>query len=199
MGICLGFQLAVVEYARHVLGWSRATSAEFVANTEASSSPPASPALSDDTSPPTSPMARLALANNKSQQPQHVIISMPEVSITHLGGTMRIGARTSVVTPGSLTASIYGGATHIEERHRHRYEVNPTHVPALTKAAWSAWSWPRRWNIHFSGRIRATSSSTRAPLHRARRFAPLCVPRQSTLNKKKNTALSIVIVFYQVD
>jgi CTP synthase len=134
MGICLGFQLAVVEYARHVLGWSRATSAEFVANTEASSSPPASPALSDDTSPPTSPMARLALANNKSQQPQHVIISMPEVSITHLGGTMRIGARTSVVTPGSLTASIYGGATHIEERHRHRYEVNPTHVPALTKA-----------------------------------------------------------------
>jgi len=101
-GVCLGFQLAVVEYARNVLGWTRATSAEF------------------DT-------------DDKSGQ-QHVIVNMPEISSTHLGGTMRLGSRTASLTPGTLASQIYGGATQVDERHRHRYEVNPVHIKALADA-----------------------------------------------------------------
>ena len=47
-----------------------------------------------------------------------------------MGGTMRLGARTTFLREGSLGAHIYG-ATTISERHRHRYEVNPALVPRL--------------------------------------------------------------------
>ena len=55
---------------------------------------------------------------------------MPEVSRTHMGGTMRLGARTTFLREGSLGAHIYG-ATTISERHRHRYEINIDYVKKL--------------------------------------------------------------------
>jgi len=100
LGICLGFQLAVVEWARNVLGLSEATSGEF----------------SKDT-------------------PHPIIIFMPEISKTHLGGTMRLGLRPTVFESGtensSTTRALYAGAGKIWERHRHRYEVNPEYIARL--------------------------------------------------------------------
>ncbi|RDB30524.1 CTP synthase [Hypsizygus marmoreus] len=103
LGICLGFQLAVIEWARHVLEIPDATSSEF------------------------SPDAK-----------HPVIIFMPEISKTHMGGTMRLGLRPTVFEPGTETWSrarkLYGGAEKIWERHRHRYEVNPKYVDQLSKS-----------------------------------------------------------------
>ncbi|KDQ60060.1 hypothetical protein JAAARDRAFT_594888 [Jaapia argillacea MUCL 33604] len=103
LGICFGFQLAVVEWARHVGGFTKGQSAEFVENTE-----------------------------------EPVIVFMPEISKTHMGGTMRLGLRPTVFEPGTETWSkarkLYGGAGKIWERHRHRYEVNPEYVEALNKS-----------------------------------------------------------------
>ena len=59
-----------------------------------------------------------------------VVIFMPEVSKTHMGGTMRLGKRRTVLQPGCLTAQLYGD-TEVDERHRHRYEVNIDKVPEL--------------------------------------------------------------------
>ena len=63
---------------------------------------------------------------------------MPEVSKTHMGGTMRLGLRPTVSEPESEKWSkirkMYGGAGKIWERHRHRYEVNPTHIENLTNS-----------------------------------------------------------------
>ncbi|KAG5642645.1 CTP synthase ura7 [Asterophora parasitica] len=103
LGICLGFQLAVVEWARHVLDIPDATSAEF---------------------------------DHEAKHP--FIIFMPEISKTHMGGTMRLGLRPTVFEEGTETWSrarqLYGGAGKIWERHRHRYEVNPKYVEQLTKS-----------------------------------------------------------------
>ncbi|KAI9511858.1 CTP synthase [Russula earlei] len=99
LGICLGFQLAVVEWARHVLNLSGSKSTEFMAE-------PADP----------------------------VIIFMPEISRTHMGGTMRLGLRPTVFQTDSEWSRIrklYGGADTVWERHRHRYEVNPAYVERL--------------------------------------------------------------------
>ncbi|EPQ53698.1 CTP synthase [Gloeophyllum trabeum ATCC 11539] len=100
LGICFGFQLAVVEWARNVCGLSNAQSGELVENAETP-----------------------------------VIIFMPEISKTHMGGTMRLGLRPTVFQPGSEAWSkarrLYGGAGKIWERHRHRYEVNPTFIEKL--------------------------------------------------------------------
>ena len=64
-----------------------------------------------------------------------VIIFMPEVSRTHMGGTMRLGLRPTVFDSGSeewsKSRKLYGGAPKIWERHRHRYEVNPEYVEKL--------------------------------------------------------------------
>ncbi|KAI0084694.1 CTP synthase [Irpex rosettiformis] len=101
LGICLGFQLAVIEWGRHVCGYTEATSTEFAENTK-----------------------------------QPLIIFMPEISKTHMGGTMRLGLRPTVFEPGSESWSkvrkLYGGAEKIWERHRHRYEVNPEYIEKLT-------------------------------------------------------------------
>ncbi|CAK5279390.1 unnamed protein product, partial [Mycena citricolor] len=106
LGICLGFQLAVVEWARNVLGVKDATSTEFVA-----------------------------------EPPSPFIIFMPEISKTHMGGTMRLGLRPTVFQDGSETWSsvrkLYGGAPEIWERHRHRYEVNPDLVERLQESGMS--------------------------------------------------------------
>jgi len=96
LGICLGFQLAVVEWARNVMSLPGAKSNEFVAD-------PADP----------------------------VVIFMPEISRTHMGGTMRLGLRPTVFQSGSEWSrmrKLYGGAGTVWERHRHRYEVNPAYV-----------------------------------------------------------------------
>lgn len=100
LGICLGMQVAVIEYARNVLGIDGAHSTEF------------EPATSHP-----------------------VIVFMPEVSKTHLGGTMRLGSRTTVLqTVDCMSAKLYREETSIEERHRHRYEVNPEMVEPLEQA-----------------------------------------------------------------
>ncbi|KAF8492746.1 CTP synthase [Russula emetica] len=99
LGVCLGFQLAVVEWARHVVNLPGSKSTEFV-------SEPADP----------------------------VIIFMPEISRTHMGGTMRLGLRPTVFEEDSEWSRIrklYGGASVVWERHRHRYEVNPAYVQRL--------------------------------------------------------------------
>ena len=67
-----------------------------------------------------------------------VIIFMPEISRTHMGGTMRLGLRPTVFDSESKSWSkirkLYGGAPKIWERHRHRYEVNPEYVEKLTES-----------------------------------------------------------------
>eukprot|EP00899_Mesostigma_viride_P026526 jgi/Mesvir1/7058/Mv09174-RA.1 len=100
-GICLGMQLAVVEYARNVMNMPTANSTEFDANTVAP-----------------------------------VVVFMPEISKTHMGGTMRLGARTTILqTTDCLAAKLYHATgTRISERHRHRYEVNPELVKQLEDA-----------------------------------------------------------------
>lgn len=62
-----------------------------------------------------------------------VVIHMPEGSKTHLGGTMRLGTRRTILKdPKCITAKLYHGS-HVDERHRHRYEVNPKKVAELSK------------------------------------------------------------------
>ena len=59
---------------------------------------------------------------------------MPEISRTHMGGTMRLGLRPTVFqedTEWSRIRKLYGGASVVWERHRHRYEVNPAYVERL--------------------------------------------------------------------
>ena len=91
LGICLGMQVAVIEFARNVLGMKDANSTEF-----------------------------------NSATPHPVVVFMPEGSTTHLGGTMRLGARTTLLqTVDCITAKLYQAESYINERHRHRYEVNP--------------------------------------------------------------------------
>ncbi|KAK7417444.1 CTP synthase ura7 [Neonectria punicea] len=102
LGICLGMQVAVMEYARNILGHKGATSEEISANAE-----------------------------------HRVVIFMPEGSKEQMGGTMRLGTRTSHFKPGtewSKLRAMYGGVDVVEERHRHRYEVNPEYLEELEKA-----------------------------------------------------------------
>ncbi|BEI97969.1 hypothetical protein CcaverHIS631_0302680 [Cutaneotrichosporon cavernicola] len=99
LGICLGFQVAVVEWARNVCGLRGANSAELSKNT-----------------------------------PHPVICFMPEISKTHMGGTMRLGLRPTIFEPNtekSKLRQLYGGHKIAWERHRHRYEVEPQYVERL--------------------------------------------------------------------
>jgi CTP synthase len=99
LGLCLGFQLAVVEHARNVLGLEGAHSAELAPDT-----------------------------------PHPVIDLLPDQDDAEdMGGTMRLGAHETAITPGSLAAEVYGD-DHCVERHRHRYEVNPAYVDRLASA-----------------------------------------------------------------
>jgi CTP synthase len=95
-GICLGMQVAVIEFARNVAGLKGANSTEFDANA-----------------------------------PYPVVDFLPDQrDITEKGATMRLGSYPCVLTPGSLAATAYG-AREIQERHRHRYEVNNAFRDAL--------------------------------------------------------------------
>lgn len=66
-----------------------------------------------------------------------VVISMPELDKHNMGGTMRLGSRKTIFQDGSDWAkirSLYGGGLEIEERHRHRYEINPAYIHRLETA-----------------------------------------------------------------
>lgn len=99
LGICLGMQLAVVEYARNVCGFADANSTEFH---------------------PESSFPVIAMIDEWMDKSGKIETRDEN---TDLGGTMRLGAQTALLTPGSHASRIYG-ATEINERHRHRYEVN---------------------------------------------------------------------------
>ncbi|XP_023894419.1 uncharacterized protein LOC112006369 [Quercus suber] len=103
LGICLGMQIAVIEFARSVLGLHDANSTEFDSET-------------------TNPC----------------VIFMPEGSKTHMGGTMRLGSRrTQFNVPDCISAKLYGNVDFVDERHRHRYEVNPNMISQLENAGLS--------------------------------------------------------------
>ena len=108
LGICLGMQLAVIEFARDVAGFDLANSTEF-----------------DQASP--HPVVALI---NEWMDREGRVEKRDEGS--DLGGTMRKGAQSCPVKPGTLAAKIYGA--NVNERHRHRYEVNNIYVPKLEAA-----------------------------------------------------------------
>jgi CTP synthase len=99
LGICLGMQLAVVEFARDVAGMAGAHSTEFVADTPY---------------PVIGLITEWLDASGKVEK---------RGQDSDLGGTMRLGAQVCQLAEGTLVRSIYGAA-EITERHRHRYEVN---------------------------------------------------------------------------
>jgi len=119
-GICYGLQIAVIEYARNVLGWKTAHSEEW------------------EWHPSTdlTPESRIDKVDPNS--PHRLVVFMPEISKTHMGGTMRLGARkTFFKDKNSLTSTLYAKISgphdgSIMERHRHRYEVNPLFVDELS-------------------------------------------------------------------
>ncbi|KAF7835866.1 CTP synthase [Senna tora] len=103
LGICLGMQIAVIEYARSVLGLHDATSTEFDPETK-----------------------------------NPCVIFMPEGSKTHMGATMRLGSRrTYFEVTDCKSAKLYGNVSYVDERHRHRYEVNPDMISQLENAGLS--------------------------------------------------------------
>ncbi|THU51932.1 hypothetical protein C4D60_Mb06t36280 [Musa balbisiana] len=100
LGICLGMQIAVIEFARSVMNLEDANSTEFDPDT-------------------TNPC----------------VVFMPEGCKTHLGGTMRLGSRrTYFEVADSKAAKLYGNVSFVDERHRHRYEVNPDMTTEFEKA-----------------------------------------------------------------
>jgi CTP synthase len=105
LGICLGMQLATIEFARHVCGLAGANSTEFD---------------------PETPHPVVALITEWLDR-EGRIERRDERS--DLGGTMRLGAQRCPVEPGTLAARVYGA--EVNERHRHRYEVNNAYVPRL--------------------------------------------------------------------
>ncbi|VDO92255.1 unnamed protein product [Soboliphyme baturini] len=97
VGVCLGMQCAVIDFARSVLHLENANSTEFDPTT-----------------------------------PYPVVIDMPEHNTGQMGGTMRLGLRKTLFRyEDSIVAKLYGNPAFIEERHRHRYEVNPKFLKQL--------------------------------------------------------------------
>jgi CTP synthase len=91
LGICLGLQVATIEFCRNVLNLEGANSTEFDENA-----------------------------------PTAAVVFMPEISKTHLGGTMRLGTRPTLWQVDECKIrTLYGKGEAVDERHRHRYEVNP--------------------------------------------------------------------------
>lgn len=103
-GICLGMQMAVIEACRHLVGIQDAGSAEF--------EKPCTPVIS----------------KMRVWEKDGVKCIRPDNG--DLGGTMRLGAYPCVIQEGSLAHRIYG-QTNIEERHRHRYEMDISYAPAI--------------------------------------------------------------------
>jgi CTP synthase len=108
LGICLGMQVATIEYARHKAGLAGANSTEF------------------------DPLAEhpvIALIDEWEDADGSV---QKRTAQSDLGGTMRLGAQSSDVKPGTLAHEIYGNV--VTERHRHRYEANENYLDRLTEA-----------------------------------------------------------------
>jgi len=108
LGICLGMQLAVIEFARHVAGMSDANSTEFNFHTEH----PVVALITEwrDRD------GKVETRNNDSD----------------MGGTMRLGSQRCPIKRDTMAQRIYGD--EVNERHRHRYEVNNHYVPELEKS-----------------------------------------------------------------
>jgi len=109
LGICLGMQVAVIDYARNVAGMTGANSSEFDADTE---------------------YPVIALITEWTDEDGNV---QHRDENSDLGGTMRLGGQTCHLAEGSKAREVYG-AEKIVERHRHRYEFNNILRPQLTDA-----------------------------------------------------------------
>jgi len=109
LGICLGMQIAIIEYARNVCGLEGANSTEFDADTA---------------NPVVGLIAEWIDAEGKKEL---------RSEDSDLGGTMRLGSQVCHLVSGSMAHQIYG-SEQIEERHRHRFEVNNNYLPALKEA-----------------------------------------------------------------
>ena len=102
LGVCLGLQIAVIEFARNVMGIKHAHSTE----------------LQVDTTEP-------------------IVVFMPEIDKQTMGGTMRLGLRGTHMQPNTEWSSLrklYNMDEVVNERHRHRYEINPEYVERIEKA-----------------------------------------------------------------
>ena len=108
LGICLGMQLAVIEFARNVAGLTDASSTEFNASTQ---------------------HKLIGLITEWKDATGRLEVRDED---SNLGGTMRLGAQICPIVAGTLAASIYGA--QVNERHRHRYEVNNHYVQQLKSA-----------------------------------------------------------------
>jgi CTP synthase len=105
LGICFGMQMAVIETARNLAHLPTASSTEF--------------------GPCEAPVVGLLTEWARGNEVER------RRDGGNLGGTMRLGAYPAVLAEGSLVSEVYGGARQIEERHRHRYEVNVHYRTAL--------------------------------------------------------------------
>jgi len=110
LGICLGMQLTLVEYARNVLNLKDANSIEFDKNT---------------------PHPMVYFIDNFLDQSGDTQLRTHK---SPMGGTLRLGEYPCDTKDGSIIQNAYNGAKTIHERHRHRYEANPTYREALEKA-----------------------------------------------------------------
>jgi CTP synthase len=108
LGICLGMQLATIEFARHVAKLDGANSTEFD---------------------PESPHPVVALISEWMDREGRV---EKRDAQSNLGGTMRLGAQRCPIKGGTLAGDVYG--KDVNERHRHRYEVNNAYAPKLEAA-----------------------------------------------------------------
>jgi CTP synthase len=108
LGICLGMQVATIEYARHMADLPGANSTEFDAD---------------------APHKVIALIDEWQDADGSI---QKRDANSDLGGTMRLGAQSSDVKPGTLAHEIYGPV--VTERHRHRYEANEHYLDQLQKA-----------------------------------------------------------------
>jgi CTP synthase len=108
LGICLGMQVATIEYARHLAGLQGANSTEFDPNCE-----------------------HPVIALIDEWQDRDGSIQKRDAN-SDLGGTMRLGAQSSDVKPGTLAHEVYGPV--VTERHRHRYEANEHYLDRLQQA-----------------------------------------------------------------
>jgi CTP synthase len=118
LGICLGMQLAVIEYARHKASLAGANSTEFDAAT---------------------PHPVVALITEWQNRDGNIERRDAQ---SNLGGTMRLGSQPCDVVPGSLANRIYG-STRVAERHRHRYEVNNHYLPRIEAAGLVVGAWAK--------------------------------------------------------
>ena len=108
LGICLGMQVATIEFARHAAGLAGANSTEFE---------------------PDTPHPVIALIDEWQDRDGTI---QKRDAHSDLGGTMRLGAQSSDVKPGTLAHQIYGAV--VTERHRHRYEANEKYLEPLQQA-----------------------------------------------------------------